>query len=486
MSREQFKKYEEALDHAHEVIVDLENQVKELSQAPWQVVTAVQVNHEEHMVRFMHQGQVMENEIPMALRGQIQPGYELKVNPQTGAVVSANKVQVPMGEMAVVSEVHNKLGMAQVEVGGHNNLMQIPSNMKVEPGDRVVVGGNSIVMNMGKVDSRFVFTGQTNVSWDEIGGLEDAKQAMREAIELPIAHSDIYKRYGKAQPKGIVLYGPPGTGKTMLGKAAATAIAKLHGQEGSTGFIYVKGPEIFNAYVGQSEANVRGLFHMAREHQKEHGYPAVIFLDEADALLRKRVGDGRSGGTNVSDSVVNQFLAEMDGLESSGAIIIIATNRLDIIDGAILRDGRIDRKIKVDRPTYQAGQQIANIHLRNRPLTKGLTKKKASTFITKALYSEAHVLYDVALMDGSEHNYTLGDRIDGAMIAAVVEHAATFALRRDLNEGSFTGITVDDLKEGVSLVYNQTLQVDCDDEVMDFLMPVKDKVQAVSKRVTTN
>lgn len=482
-NQDKFQQYEEALGQAGEVISKLEDRVEELSQAPWQVVVALQVNNETNMVRFMARGTTVEANIPTALHGKIQPGYELKLNQETGAIVNAVPIEILSGTRTMISSVHEDTGTVEVDIGGNPTMVQAPSNMKFEVGDRVVINSNSIVMNMGKKDSRFAFDGTTNVSWDDIGGLEDAKLAMREAIELPIARPELFKKYGKQTPKGIVLYGPPGTGKTMLGKAAATAIAQLHGHEGSAGFIYVKGPEIFNAYVGQSEANVRGLFNMARQHQKEAGYPAVLFLDEADALLRKRNGSGMSAGSTVHDSVVNQFLAEMDGLESSGAIVIIATNRLDIIDNAILRDGRVDRKIKVDRPRQKSGSEIAGIHLRGRPLAEELSHDEARDHVASAMYNDSHILYDVTMMDGASANYTLGDRIDGAMIAAAIEHAATFAMRRDLKGGSFTGINRTDLDEGVALVYNQTMQIDNEAEASEFLSSIPGKIKSASKRV---
>jgi len=191
------------------------------------------------------------------------------------------------------------------------------------------------------------------VHWDDIGGLDEVKLELKEAVEWPIKNKKIYEKVGVEPPKGILLYGPPGTGKTLLAKAVATEIG--------ANFIAVRGPEIFSKWFGESEKMIREIFRKAKQVA-----PAVIFFDEIDAIAPRR---GSSIGTNVYDSIVNQLLAEMDGITTRGDVIVIAaTNRPDIIDPALLRPGRFDRIIYIPPPDYKARLEILKIKTRNMPL----------------------------------------------------------------------------------------------------------------------
>jgi ATPases of the AAA+ class len=191
------------------------------------------------------------------------------------------------------------------------------------------------------------------VHWDDIGGLEEVKLELKEAVEWPIKSKKIYEKLGIEPPKGVLLYGPPGTGKTLLAKAVATEIG--------ANFIAVRGPEIFSKWFGESEKMIREIFRKAKQVA-----PAVIFFDEIDAIAPRR---GSSIGTNVYDSIVNQLLAEMDGITTRGDVIVIAaTNRPDIIDPALLRPGRFDRIIYIPSPDYKARLEILKIKTRNMPL----------------------------------------------------------------------------------------------------------------------
>src|SRR3990167_2927964 len=170
---------------------------------------------------------------------------------------------------------------------------------------------------------------ETGICFADIGGQDEAVATLLEAIEGPLKHADLYKAYGKKSLKGVLLAGPPGCGKTLLAKATVSDIAKSHSKaDAATGFIYVKGPEILSMWVGNSESAVRSLFKRAKEHKLEHGYPAVIFVDEAESILAKR-GNGIHSGSVLSGTIVPTFLAEMDGLEDSGAFVLLATNRPD-------------------------------------------------------------------------------------------------------------------------------------------------------------
>ncbi len=201
---------------------------------------------------------------------------------------------------------------------------------------------------------REVFVEVPDVSWDDVGGLDEATRRLKETVEWPLSCPEAFERVGLDPTKGVLLYGPPGTGKTLLAKAVAN--------EAQSNFISVKGPELFDKYVGESEKGVREIFSTARENA-----PAVIFFDEIDAIATER-GRG-SGGSNVGERVVSQLLTELDGLEElEDVVVIAATNRPDLLDSALTRAGRLERKIEVGDPDEEARREIMAIHARDRPL----------------------------------------------------------------------------------------------------------------------
>ncbi|AMM53891.1 CDC48 family AAA ATPase [Pyrococcus kukulkanii] len=227
-----------------------------------------------------------------------------------------------------------------------------------------------------------------NVHWDDIGGLEEVKQQLREAVEWPLKYPKAFKKLGITPPKGILLYGPPGTGKTLLAKAIAT--------ESQANFIAIRGPEVLSKWVGESEKRIREIFRKARQ-----AAPSIIFIDEIDAIAPAR---GTSEGEKVTDRLINQLLTEMDGIqENSGVVVIAATNRPDILDPALLRPGRFDRLILVPAPDEKARLEIFKVHTRNMPLAKDV---------------------DLRELARRTEGYT------GADIAALVREAALNALKR--------------------------------------------------------
>ncbi|MDV3103200.1 CDC48 family AAA ATPase [Thermococcus waiotapuensis] len=248
-----------------------------------------------------------------------------------------------------------------------------------------------------------------NVRWDDIGGLEEVKQELREAVEWPLKYPEAFMGLGITPPKGILLYGPPGTGKTLLAKAVAN--------ESEANFIAIKGPEVLSKWVGESEKNVREIFRKARQ-----AAPTVIFIDEIDAIAPRRGTDVN----RVTDRLINQLLTEMDGIqENSGVVVIGATNRPDIIDPALLRPGRFDRLILVPAPDEKARLEIFKVHTRKVPLAE-----------------------DVSLEELAKRT----EGYTGADIEAVVREAAMLAMRKALQEDIIRpGMKADEIRQKVKV-----------------------------------
>ncbi len=412
----------------------------------------------------------------------VKPGDFVLLSTQTGNIVDI----ASMKSQGTIGAVRNVLDEVFSEID-HEGTVRLIRNGRyggsLKKGDRVIADSTASVItrNLGQKEDRFNFTSVSNVSWDDIGGLTDAKGEMIEAIEMPFRHADLYRFYGKKPVKGVMLYGPPGCGKTMLGKATVTALAAIHGNGStSSGFIYVKGPEILDKYVGVAEATIRSIFHHARQHKDANGYPAVIFIDEADAIMSKR-GSGIS--SDIERTIVPMFLAEMDGLEESGAIVILATNRPDILDPAVVREGRIDRKIKVGRPDKDAAKDIFSIYLKNLPLNNGYSSLDLAEIGSRELYSDKWPIYCLTKHGGEQLMFTLSQIVSGAMIATVVDQATSMAMHRDIARGGKgKGLQQDDLIAAIQRVYAQNLDLDHRDDLADFVHNFRDDIESIHKQ----
>jgi transitional endoplasmic reticulum ATPase len=238
---------------------------------------------------------------------------------------------------------------------------------------------------------REVLVQKPNIEWKDIGGLYNVKEELKEAIEWPLKHADLFNKASIKPPKGILLYGPPGTGKTLLAKAVAST--------SESNFISIKGPELLSKWVGESEKGIREIFRKARQ-----AAPCVIFFDEIDAIAPRRSGsDG--GDSHVTERLVSQMLTEIDGLEDlKGVVIIGATNRPDIIDEALLRPGRFDRLLEIPIPDNNTRKQILQIHLKKKPLASDVDIDKLVGLTDSFTGAEIEAL------------------VNAAAIAAVKEH----------------------------------------------------------------
>jgi len=397
-------------------------------------------------------------------------------HPETGllSIIDVLSSDDWFGDLVVASK-EAKNGEVEVEWNGNTRVIRIGAGIKVpEAGDRLMMDDKVTVAlkNFGPDESKFSFQGTSTVSWDDIGGLALAKQTLVESIELPHQYPDLFKLYNKKQVKGVLLYGPPGCGKTMLGKATASSLAKSHGKQATnTGFIYVKGPELLDKFVGNSEAHIRGLFARARKHQKKFGYPAVLFIDEGDAVLGKR--DGRPG-MGIEATTVPQFLAEMDGLDETGPIVLIATNRPDSLDSAVTRDGRVDQKVQVTRPDKSGAKDIFKLYLSKIPLAKGLDVNEAAEFSAALMYDNKFEFYNLFNSNGTKVNFTLAGLANGAMIAGVVDKATMQAMQRDIAAAqrklhNDRGVTLEDIRLSIESTYHQNKHLNHEVEVKEFV-----------------
>ncbi|WP_198018806.1 AAA family ATPase [Azorhizobium doebereinerae] len=301
---------------------------------------------------------------------------------------------------------------------------------------------------------RFFLKTKHNVGWDDVVGNLDARRALQEAIEHPIKHQDLYAHYGMKLSKGVLLYGPPGCGKTMFGKAAASIVAELHGSADLEHTILsIKGPEIQSPYIGVTEDIIRNIFAYARAFKQLHGFPLVAFIDEADAIIPSR--DDTSGRRALpwEESNVATFLTEMDGLDDSGAFVILATNRPDRIDAAVLRDGRCDRKIRVQRPDIEGVTAIAARQLAGAPLAFHMLPQTAASYLADSVFDTELKLFRIRHAGGPSFLH-LGDIVSGAMVVGLVERAKTNAFQRDMASGGTpSGISLNDIKAAVLAVF---------------------------------
>lgn len=300
-----------------------------------------------------------------------------------------------------------------------------------------------------------------DISYSDIGGLDDQIEQIADAVELPFLYQEHFAEHQLPAPKGILLYGPPGCGKTLIAKAVANSLAKkvatsIGGDKGHSYFINIKGPELLNKYVGETERQIRLIFQRARE-KSEEGWPVIVFFDEMDSMFRIR-GSGIS--SDMESTIVPQLLAEIDGVEGLRNVIVIgATNREDLIDPAILRPGRLDVKIKIERPDADAARQIfaryltTDLPIRDSEITGGdraLAVRRLIDQTVEEMYRQDDVnrFLEVTYQNGDKDVLFFKDFASGAMIENIVRRAKKLAIKR-LIAGGAKGIGGDDLSQSI-------------------------------------
>ena len=405
-----------------------------------------------------------------------------------GTRVLVNEAFVIVGDLGFetagpVTKITEVIGSDRLRVGNEHGtqslVLQRSSDLvktALKQGDEVRVDSNyrmALEMMAAPGSHEHYLDAVPVLPWNKVGGQEEAIQAIKDAIELPLLHPELFAKFQHATPKGFLLYGPPGCGKTLIGKATAynltRQLAEKSGGDVREYFMHVKGPEILNMWVGESERMVREIFATAREKRRE-GFMPFLFIDEAESILGTRRASRYS---SILSTLVPMFCSEMDGIDSlNDVVIILASNRADLIDPAILRPGRIDRKIKVNRPNKEATREIYRIYLTNDLPYDGALAKEAENigaaieklierFVTwQFARRDENKFLEVTLRSGRKEMLYRADLLSGAIIASVVERAKAMAIKRAIAHAGKDdslefpeGITEQDLQASFNAEY---------------------------------
>ena len=443
------------LREAREQIIALKEEVEKLTAPPSGFGSFVSVN-EDGTINISTGGRKLRvNVHPDIDPKSLQPGQELMLNEALN-VVEACTYEV-QGEVVQLKEM---LGVDRALVIGNadeERVVQIGEplrNRTLRAGDSLLLDARSgfVLEHLPKPEvEELILEEVPDISYQDIGGLADQIEQIRDAVELPFLHADLFAEHQLKPPKGILLYGPPGCGKTLIAKAVANSLAKKVAEvtgkpEGRSFFLNIKGPELLNKYVGETERQIRLIFQRAKEKSSE-GVPVIVFFDEMDSIFRTR-GSGVS--SDVENTIVPQLLSEIDGVEQLKNVIVIgASNREDMIDPAILRPGRLDVKIKIERPDADAARDIFSKYLLpSLPLAEdvvasaGGDREAALARIidegVKRMYSDAdeNRFLEVTYANGDKEVLYFKDFNSGAMIQNIVDRAKKMAIKDLLDTGA--------------------------------------------------
>ncbi|WP_406380301.1 proteasome ATPase [Streptomyces sp. NBC_01618] len=443
------------LREARDQIVALKEEVDRLAQPPAGFGVFLQGNEDGTCDIFTGGRKLRVNVSPSVELDDLRRGQEVMLNEALN-VVDAMEFE-RAGDIVTLKEILEDGERALVI--GHTDeervvrLAEPLLDATIRPGDALLLEPRSgyvyEVVPKSEVEE-LVLEEVPDIDYSKIGGLGDQIELIRDAVELPYLHPDLFKEHELRPPKGILLYGPPGCGKTLIAKAVANSLAKkvaeVTGQPaGKSYFLNIKGPELLNKYVGETERHIRLVFQRAREKASE-GTPVIVFFDEMESLFRTR-GSGVS--SDVENTIVPQLLAEIDGVEGLENVIVIgASNREDMIDPAILRPGRLDVKIKIERPDAEAAKDIfakyltPSLPLHADDLAEHTGSKEAATHamiqsVVERMYteSEENRFLEVTYANGDKEVLYFKDFNSGAMIQNIVDRAKKMAIKDFLDQG---------------------------------------------------
>ncbi|MFC1525752.1 AAA family ATPase [Candidatus Latescibacterota bacterium] len=486
--RRQLMEREITFQEARRALVELEGALEKVTSPANRVGVYLGSPREGIATVYVSGSEYYANIDPRVDPADLQVGARVLIN-EAYAVVG-NLGPSPSGPVAKISDV---LEEGRLRIGNEHGTTDFVlersealRDVALKTGDEVRTDPSmkvALEVLQSKESREYFLEEIPDMSWSQIGGQEEAIRAIRDTIELPALHPELFERFQYSTPKGFLLFGPPGCGKTMIGKATAyNLVQHLREEEGlevREYFMHVKGPEILNMWLGETERMVREIFAQARQKRKE-GYLPFLFIDEAESIL----GTRRSMRSHhIANTVVPMFCTEMDGIESlQDVVIILASNRHDLIDPAILRPGRIDRKIKVVRPGREASRDILSIYLtEDLPLSPpevaahGGPEAARQAFIdggVEALFAhtEETRFLEVHLRSGRQENLYYGDLSSGAVIANLVQRAKESAIKRAIADGDAEGgMRLQDLTEAILAEYGENEIFPPTDSVEDWL-----------------
>ena len=469
------KKLTSTLQEAKEKLQILKEKVAQLSAPPNNYGVFLGGN-EDGTVDIDISGRKWRVNIDPALKDQtLAVGQEVIVN--SGMNVVAIKSAERHGDVVKIKErIEDELAIVSLRTD-EERVVRIAESLKEETlktGDNVLLN-HTTSMLMEKLPKQeiedLLLEEVPNIGYADIGGLDTQIEAIRDAIELPYLYPKEYEEFNLSPPKGVLLYGPPGCGKTLIARAVASSIAervrKESGNDDVRGyFINIKGPELLNKYVGETERKIREVFQKARDKSRE-GFPVIIFFDEMDSLFRSR---GMGISSDMESTLVPQFLSEIDGVENLRDVIVIgASNRQDLLDPAVLRPGRLDIKIKIDRPNQEGAKDIFAIYLTPElPFSKntcqqfgGDTQAIADHFIDEAVRemyatTDENRFIEVTYARGERETLFFKDFVSGAMIENIVSRAKKSAIKRFIgSDGTDKGMCLEDLKAAIREEYHE-------------------------------